>query len=94
VTFCISAAFIVLYALLAPWRKSALGRNVVALHSALALTLLPAVVHHLFGATVAEDRFFAWFAVTAFALVPCVIVWRAVILIRLQLGRRNKEVDQ
>lgn len=84
VTFCASLAFIALYTAVAPWWRSPLGRNLVAFDASLSLTLLPAVVHHAFGFRSAEDVVFAWFTVVAFALVPCVIVWRAVILLRMQ----------
>jgi hypothetical protein len=91
VTFCASLAFIVLYSLVAPWWRSALGRNLVAFDATLALTLLPSVIHHAFGATSAESTFFAWFTITAFALVPCVITWRAVIMVRMQLDPSHDE---
>ena len=95
VTFCTSIAFIAIYTLLAPWWQSMIGRSIVALDAALSLTLLPSVIHHLFGATSAESTFFAWFTLTAFAMVPCVIVWRAVILIRIQLrGKPDEEMDR
>lgn len=84
VTFVCSLAFIVLYSVLAPWWRYSIGRSIVALDGALSLTLLPSVVHHMFGFRSAADPFFAWFTVGAFALVPCVIVWRAVIIVRMQ----------
>jgi hypothetical protein len=84
VTFFCSLAFVALFTLVAPWWRYPAGRSTVALDAALALTLLPSVVHHIFGFRSAEDPFFAWFTVGAFALVPCVIVWRAVIIVRMQ----------
>lgn len=91
ITFCASVGFIVLYTLVARWWRSALGRNLVAFDSALSLTLLPAVLHHAFGVSSALSEPFAWFTLAAFAAVPCVIVWRAVILLRAQLGGLHED---
>lgn len=88
ITFFTSVAFVLLYTVIAPWWRSPLGRNLIAFDSALSLTLLPSVIHHITGTSSAESPFFAWFTVGAFAAVPCVIVWRAVILIRTQLDRK------
>lgn len=85
-TFCCSVAFVVLYTVVARWWQSPLGRNLVAFDSALSLTLLPSVLHHAFGISSSLSEPFAWFTLAAFATVPCVIVWRAVILLRAQLG--------
>lgn len=86
ITFFASIGFIVLYTILAPWWRSPLGRNLVAFDAALSLTLLPSVVHHTFGVNSALSPAFAWFTVGAFAAVPLVIVWRAWILLRVQVG--------
>jgi len=86
ITFFASIGFIVLYTVLAKWWLSPLGRNLVAFDSALSLTLLPSVVHHTFGVSSALSPAFAWFNVGAFAAVPLVIVWRAWILLRVQVG--------
>lgn len=95
ITFCTSIAFIVLYSVLAPWWRSPLGRNLIAFDAVLSLTLLPSVIHHALGATSAEDTAFAWFTVSAFAAVPVVIGWRAVIMIRMQLDRKpDREMDR
>jgi hypothetical protein len=86
VAFCAAVAFIALYSAIAPWWRSPLGRNLVALDGSISLTLLPSVVHHTLGVSSADSAFFAWFSVVAFGLVPCVIVWRAYILLRIQFG--------
>lgn len=86
VAFCAAVAFIVLYSVIAPWWRSPLGRNVVALDASISLTLLPGVVHHFFGVSTALDPYFAWFTVLAFGAVPLVIAWRAWILCRIQFG--------
>lgn len=90
-TFCCSLAFIALYTLVAKWWRSPLGRNLVAFDASLSLTLLPSVVHHAFGVSSALSEPFAWFTLGAFAAVPCVIVWRAVILVRMQLGGLHED---
>ena len=61
--------------------------------SALALTLLPSVVHHALGVSSADTPLFAWFTVLAFALVPVVIVWRVVLILRVQLQHENDPPD-
>jgi hypothetical protein len=84
-TFLASLAFVIIYSITARWWRSALGRNLVAFDSALALTLLPSMVHHFFGVNTVNNAGFAWFTLIAFGFVPIVIVWRTAILIRLQL---------
>jgi hypothetical protein len=91
VTFFTAVAFIVLYSVVAPWWRSPLGRNVVALDASISMTLLPSVVHHFFGVSAALDPVFTWFTVISFGLVPCVIAWRAWILLRIQLGRHDSD---
>jgi hypothetical protein len=83
-TFFCSLAFIALYTVVAPWWRNPLGRNLVAFDASLSLTLLPSVIHHTFGPSAASSAFFGWFTVVAFAMVPCVIIWRAVIMVRMQ----------
>lgn len=86
VAFFAAVAFIILYSAIAPWWRSPLGRNVVALDASISLTLLPSVIHHTFGVSTALDPIFTWFTVAAFAAVPLVIAWRAWILCRIQFG--------
>lgn len=88
ITFVASLAFVALYSAVARWWLSPWGRNIVALDSALALTLLPSVIHHTFGVNTVDSPFFAWFTLGSFALVPVVIVWRMAILLGRQLRRR------
>lgn len=91
ITFFTSVGFIVVYTVFARWWRSALGRNMVAFDAALSLTLLPSVIHHITGTSSVESAGFAWFNVAALAAVPCVIVWRTVIVIRAQLNRRKPD---
>lgn len=89
VAFFAAVAFIALYTAIAPWWRSPLGRNLVALDGSISLTLLPSVLHHALGVSSADTPAFAWFTVCAFALVPCVIAWRAWILCRIQFGPKG-----
>lgn len=89
VAFFAALGFILLYTIVAPWWKSALGWSIVALDGSIALTLLPSVIHHWAGVSTADAPVFAWFTVGAFALVPMVIAWRAWILVRLQIRHRQ-----
>jgi hypothetical protein len=97
VAFFTNMAFVVAYSVLGPWWHSELGRNLVALHSALALALLPATLHGLFGVSTATSAAYAWFVDGAMACVSAIVVWRLVILVRLdkrpwwQRGRRDPD---
>lgn len=83
VAFVTNVLFVVVYSLLGPWWDTELGRNIVAMDSALALALLPAVLHDLFGWTTATSVGFGWFVDAALGCVPVIVVWRLVILVRL-----------
>ena len=93
VAFCTTVGFIVLYSVVARWWENTLGRCIVALDGSVALTLLPAVLHHAFGWSVAASPFFAWFSLVSFAAVPLVVAWRAVILLRIQFGHTPQVSD-
>ena len=91
--FFAAVGFVTLYTYLAPWYKSSLGRSIVALDSALALTVLPSVLHFLFGVSVLESKPFAIFALSSFTTIPLIIVWRGYLLWRIQVGVRRAEAD-
>lgn len=94
VAFCAAVAFIALYSAIAPWWRSPLGRNLVALDASISLTLLPSVLHHALGVSSADTPAFAWFTVLAFGFVPVVIVWRAWILCRIQFRRPGSDAPK
>lgn len=94
VAFSVNVLFVVVYSVLGPWWATGLGRNIVALDTALALALLPAVLHDLFGWTTATSTGFGWFVDGALACVPVIVLWRMVILVRMHQRpwwRRDRE---
>jgi hypothetical protein len=93
IAFCTTVGFIVLYSVVAKWWQNTLGRCIVALDGAVALTLLPGVIHHWFGVSSADTPFFAWFSLVSFAAVPLVVAWRGVILLRIQFGHTPQVSD-
>jgi hypothetical protein len=92
-TFCAAVGAILVLWAVAPWWRSAIGRNALAMDSALALTLLPSVIHHALGVSSADTPLFAWFSVISFGLVPIVIVWRVVLILRIQIKHENDPPD-
>lgn len=86
--FGASVAFVVLYSLLAPWWRSQVGRAMVSLDAALALTLLPSVLHYAVGLNLAHP-FFAWYDFASLLAVAGVTVWRTVVMVRIQLAGRR-----
>jgi hypothetical protein len=77
--------FVIVYTAVAPWWRTPMGRNIVSLDLVTALALLPSALHWIFSITVYFSEWYAWFSYSAVGLVPVVIAWRAVILVRLQL---------
>lgn len=87
--FAGTVLFVILYAILAPWWRSAHGRNVMLLMGVLALlfTLIAGTV--LFGV---EWPFRPAIRVIIFGLVGLAIWWRIVLLIKDQIsGRKQRE---
>lgn len=90
-TFFSALVFIAAYSLLAPWWRYSIGRTIVALDAAVALTLLPQTLHMLFGVHVLSDIRWAWFTLVTFGAVPVVILWRLWIFWRIQ--RRGGDIN-
>lgn len=84
--FFSAIGFIALYSFVAPWYKSTLGRSIVALDTAVALTVFPSVLHFLFGVTSLQSEAFAFFTLAAFSAIPIIIIWRGWLLWQLQTG--------
>lgn len=80
--------FCVLYAVLAPWRRSAMGRNVMALMAIIALFLVLATMHmrwpHLFDHQ-------QWIRPVMWALICGIVWWRVALLIHTQVLKRRDE---
>jgi hypothetical protein len=90
-SFFAAVGFVALYSVLAPWWKTPLGRSIVALDTAVAMTVAPSVLHFVFGVTSLKSETFAFFTLGAFTMIPIIIVWRGWLLWRLQTGVRKAE---
>ena len=97
VTFWVSFAFPAVTALFWPWWKSWWGRNIVALELCIAVTLLPSVALRYFGLQ-HEALQLLWVQTIALGFVPCVVLWRVVMIWYGQrkgtLAHRNGEKDR
>lgn len=83
-----ATAFVIVYALTAPWWRSEFGRNVQALMFAIALVLDLSVVRIFVPGSVD----LAWFNIlrlVVFALVPVVLGMRLWLLVKVQVLRRR-----
>lgn len=92
--FFSAVAFVALYSILAAWWRTALGRSIVALDTAVAMTVAPSVLHFLFGVTSLKSETFAYFTLAAFSAIPLIIVWRGWMLWRLQVNGRQPHREQ
>jgi hypothetical protein len=82
--FWSSVAFVAWYSLLAPWWRSAIGRAIVALDSAIALALLPSVLGLMLGRQAVASTAYQWLTVCALGCIPVITCWRMVIVWHLQ----------
>lgn len=82
--FWSALAFIAWYSICAPWWRYPVGRAIVALDSAIALALGPAVLGLIFGASLVASPAFTWLTVAAFACIPVITIYRAVIIWHVQ----------
>jgi len=78
--------FVAVYSVLAPWWRSAVGRNQVELVGALGLIAALAIVRQLAGG---DAAWFAWLRLAVFAVIPFAVVRRTVLLVGLQLRSRR-----
>jgi hypothetical protein len=81
--------FIAGYSRLAPWWRHEVGRAMVALCGALALALLPSVLHYAAGVNLTY-RWFAWYYRASLAAVGVVTLWRLWVVWRVQRAGRPR----
>jgi hypothetical protein len=79
ITFMVAVLFPLVTAFFWPWWTSGWGWNIVTLESAIALALLPAWLHYVFGFT-AVSYPFRWVQVGSIMAVAFIIVWRSVLI--------------
>ncbi len=80
-------AFMGLYLVRSPWRKSAMGQHLAAFMGVLTGILLLWIGHRLAGG------FPTWVWVVALGAFDLVMIWRAVLLFRTQNGHTPGEHD-
>jgi hypothetical protein len=83
-----ATAFVVLYAVAAPWWRGQIGRNVMALMFVIAAVLDLSCIRVLVPVTV-DVTWFAILRVVVFAFVPVVLGQRLWLLIKVQILRRR-----
>jgi hypothetical protein len=78
-----------------PYWSSPVGRSYVAMDSCLAISLFPAVLHHLFGLN-DEAGFLGYFHIITLTLIGVVILWRETVIYKIQreVRRRGPEVPE
>jgi hypothetical protein len=80
--------FCVLYAVLSPWWRYAVGRNVMALMATISLFLVLAVIH-----LVAPHAFdsWPWIRLVVWSQIAVIVWWRVALLVRTQVAKRRDE---
>lgn len=82
-----------------PWWKSSWGWNMVSLEGALSLALISSILQIDFGLRTTNVLLFLWLTVVSLWIVPAVVIWRTVIILRqqyrasqLRLKRRSVKI--
>ena len=84
--FGAAVAYIVGYSVMAPqWIRHAVGRSMVSLAGALALALLPSVLHYAVGVNLFRPWFLWYYRASLFA-IGLIMLWRLVVVYRVQRG--------
>lgn len=78
--FCTAVMFVAVYTGIASWWRSSLGITIVALDVAIALVLLPSMLHFVFGLKTAQSTAFGWFEAAVFVCVPVITLCRLYVL--------------
>lgn len=84
-----ASAFVVLYAVTAPWWRDEVGRNIMSLMAVIAAVLDLAVVRIL-GAVDNDAAWFALLRLIVFAFVPVVLALRFWLLWKVQVRDRRR----
>lgn len=91
-SFWSSIVFIVGYTLISPWWRYVVGRAIVALDSAITLTLLPSALKYMFGIN-PRLSFFAWYGGFSLTLVGLIALWRLWVIWRVQVDATPRHGD-
>lgn len=87
-TAVLSWTFCGLYQLLAPWRQTEMGRNVMTKSLAIAAVTSLGSLRLIVGASL-DAPWFQAVRVGVFAVVPAAIAWRILILLKIQRDKRR-----
>lgn len=88
--FWVCAVFPVIVGIVWPWWQSWWGRNIVSLEVALAVALLPSVLHKEFGLNT-DTYVYGWLVVASLFAAAIIVVWRSVMIFIIQ--HRNRGSD-
>lgn len=89
--FWVCFAFPFVIAMVWPWWQSWWGRNIVSLEIALAMALLPSVLHRELELS-ASTYLFGWIIVGALFAAAAIVIWRGVMIFRVQRREKNGDV--
>lgn len=89
VTFFCCWGFIGVTSFYWPWWQNQVGWSITLKSAAIGLALLPAMMHEWFGAD-QRQPFMEWLAVAALAAIPLILIWRAVVIYRIQRHTRKR----
>lgn len=69
--------------LMSPWWKTPVGRSMFALAAAIAIALLPSVLHYAIGLNLGYP-WFRWYYRASLHTIGAILLWRLVVLWRVQ----------
>lgn len=75
-----------------PWWRSSWGWNIVSLEIALALAVMGSVLQIDFGLRSDHLLSFFWITTASLCLVPVIVVWRAVMILREQYHEARRDL--
>ncbi|MBS2962586.1 hypothetical protein KGA66_05975 [Actinocrinis puniceicyclus] len=91
--FAAALVYIAGYTAMARWWRTPVGRSMVSLAVAIALALLPAVLHYAAGLALTR-RWFRWYDRGSLNAIGVILLWRLVVLWRVQRARCPSEDHQ
>ena len=86
--FWVCALFPFVMGIVWPWWQTWWGRNIVSLEVALAVVLFPSILHREFGLNT-DTYFFGWIAVAALFAASAIVIWRSIMIYRVQRKARK-----
>ena len=85
VIFYVNVAFIAGVSFVWPWWRDQLGWSIIAKTAALSVVLFPSMLYFWFGSNAfTQAPWLSWFSTWALFLVPAALVWRFIVIFRIQ----------